>query len=96
MPCHNASGLGGTTGALDMSTKDLAYRNLVGVAAESTCAGKGTRVVAGMPDMSVMYLKASDDDPTPCGAKMPLGSNGLPASKSDELKGWIAAGAIDN
>jgi hypothetical protein len=81
-------------GKLDMSTKDTAYKNLVNVAAAGVaCSGKGTRVIPGMPDMSIMYLKASNDDPTPCGSKMPLGSTGLPADKSDELQAWIVAGA---
>jgi hypothetical protein len=94
MPCHNPTGVGGQMGKLDMSTKDTAYTNLVNVAAAGVaCAGKGTRVIPGMPDMSIMYLKASNDDPTPCGGKMPLGSNGLPADKADELKAWIVAGA---
>jgi hypothetical protein len=92
--CHNPGGIGFTEGMLDMSTQSLAFDNLVNVpAAGSACAGKGVRVAPGMPDGSIMYLKASDEDPAPCGAKMPFGSNGLPSAQSDEVKAWITAGA---
>jgi hypothetical protein len=94
MPCHNPNGPGVMYGMLDMSTQQTAYMNLVNVMAAGTkCAGKGTRIVPGMPDMSILYLKASDDDPAPCGNKMPDGTNGLAAAQSDEIQAWIAAGA---
>jgi hypothetical protein len=97
-PCHTtAGGQGISGGKLDMTTQATAYTNLVGVpAAGEACAGKGTRVVAGQPEQSIMYLKASDSDPAPCGSKMPLGSNGLDAASSNILEGWIAAGAPNN
>ena len=94
-PCHTtATGSGVVSGKLDMTTQAAAYTNLVGTAAAGeACNGMGTRVIAGDPDTSIMYLKASDDDPAPCGGKMPLGSKGLDADSSDEIKAWITAGA---
>jgi hypothetical protein len=97
-PCHTtATGEGVTGGKLDMTSQSAAYTNLVGVAAAGdACAGKGTRVVPSQPDQSIMYLKASDDDPAPCGSKMPLGSQGLDKGSSDLCEGWSSAGAPNN
>jgi hypothetical protein len=96
-PCHNPNGIGVSQGHLDMSTQALAFANLVGTpTAGIACAGKGTRVVAGNADGSIMYLKANNTDPAPCGSKMPLGSNGLGAAQSDEIEAWINAGALNN
>ena len=97
-PCHTtANGEGITSGKLDMTTQANAYSNLVGVAAAgAACSGKGTRVVAKMPDSSIFYLKISDDDPTPCGGKMPLGEAPLSDDESDGIEAWINAGALNN
>jgi hypothetical protein len=94
-PCHTtAAGIGVSMGHLDMTTMATAYTNLVNTAAAGVaCAGKGTRVTPGMPDMSVMYLKVSLDDPTPCGAKMPFGLPALPKAETDTIENWIMAGA---
>jgi len=96
-PCHTtAGGIGITQGQLDLTTQSKAYANLVNVAAAGTqCAGKGSRVVPGMPDSSILYLKVSLDDPAPCGAKMPLGG-ALTEDKAEMIESWIAAGAMNN
>jgi hypothetical protein len=97
MPCHTTpTGIGIMQGHLDMSSKSVAYTNLVNVAAAGmACAGKGTRVVPGMKDSSIMYLKVSLDDPSPCGAKMPLGGM-LSADEVNMIESWITAGAMNN
>jgi hypothetical protein len=98
MPCHTtAAGIGVTNGHLDMTSKMAAFTNLVNTpAAGVACAGKGTRVMPGMPDSSIMYLKISLDDPAPCGAKMPLGLPPLPQSEADTIESWIMGGAPNN
>jgi hypothetical protein len=97
-PCHTtATGIGVVTGKLDMTTQTAAYMNLVNVAAAgSQCSGKGTRVVPGQKDMSIMYLKVSLDDPSPCGGKMPLGGPPLAAGDVAAIESWITAGALNN
>jgi hypothetical protein len=98
MPCHTtATGIGVLMGHLDMTSRATALMNLVNVPASGTaCTGKGMRVVPGMPDSSIMYLKISLDDPAPCGSKMPLGRDPLPKAEADMIEGWIVAGAKDN
>jgi hypothetical protein len=89
--CHNPTGEGGTVGKLDMSSQSTAFTNLVGVAAAGAeCSGKGTRVVAGDADMSILYQKVTT--PT-CGSMMPLGGAALANDLTDEIEGWINAGA---
>jgi hypothetical protein len=97
-PCHTtATGDGVNFGKLDMTSQSAAYMNLVNTAAAGVqCGGKGTRVVPGNADGSIMYLKISLDDPSPCGNKMP---DNLPPLSSDEVTGiesWINAGAPNN
>lgn len=94
-PCHTTStGIGVTQGMLDMTTQANAYANLVNTAAAgSACSGHGTRVVPNHPDSSVMYLKISLDDPSPCGAKMPFGLAPLPQSEVTSIEDWILQGA---
>lgn len=92
--CHNPSGVGVTSGHLDMSTKTLALTNLVGVAAMGTeCVGMGTRVVAGHADMSVLYHKVTM--PT-CGGQMPLQEAPLSSDQTTDIESWINAGAMDD
>ncbi len=80
-----------------MTSQTAAFTNLVNVAASGVqCAGKGTRVVPGMKDMSILYLKVSLDDPSPCGQKMPLGLTPLAQSEVDMIDSWISAGAQNN
>ena len=98
MPCHTtAAGVGVLNGHLDMTTQAAAFTNLVNVpAAGVACTGKGTRVTPGDPDASVMYLKISLDDPTPCGGKMPLNQAALTQEQADLIENWILGGAPNN
>jgi hypothetical protein len=94
LPCHS-TGIGKTTGKLDMSTQATAYKDLVGVAAAgSACKGKGTRVVAGNAVKSLLVQKLN---PAPsCGKQMP---NGMPALSSTPIAlitAWIDSGAPNN
>ena len=97
-PCHTtATGDGVMFGKLDMTTQANAYANLVNVpTAGVSCSGKGTRVVPNKPDDSVMYLKVSLDDPTPCGNKMPDNLPPLTSEEAEGIEDWIAAGAQNN
>jgi hypothetical protein len=97
-PCHTtATGIGISLGHLDMTTQANAYMNLVNTAAMGTqCGGKGTRVTPGNEMTSIMYLKVSLDDPTPCGSKMPLGLPPLSQDETDTIENWIKAGAMNN
>ncbi|HET8934165.1 MAG TPA: PQQ-binding-like beta-propeller repeat protein [Polyangiales bacterium] len=94
--CHTSN-----TGAaqLGLAGKAMAYTNLVGVGAKDTtaCAGKGNRVTAGDPNMSVLYQKLANTQT--CGSRMPPGGpvgGDLPAAQLDALKAWIMAGAPNN
>jgi hypothetical protein len=97
--CH--TGTGG--GNLMMDTKENAYKGLVGVAAMGmnlpnatnpmNCKDSGlTRVVAGDPEMSLLYSKVRLDKDVPCGSRMPTGSM-LTQAQVDAIKAWIMAGA---
>jgi hypothetical protein len=93
MLCHSG---GMPSGGLNMSSKPLAYQNLVGVAAAgSSCAGMGTRVVASDPDGSLLFRKVSEMMPG-CGGRMPLGGPYLSSANVTLIRDWIAAGAMDN
>lgn len=92
-PCHS-NDIGVSQGGLDMSTKSTAFANLVLVpSAGERCAGVGTRVVPGEPDSSIMYLKISTDDPSPCGEKMPFQRGSLTQDQADLVEHWIDKGA---
>jgi hypothetical protein len=97
-PCHTtATGIGVVNGKLDMTSQAAAFTNLVNTpAAGVACNAKGPRVMPGDPDMSVMYLKISLDDPTPCGGKMPLNQAALTQDQADMIESWITAGAPNN
>lgn len=88
--CH----VGGHESNLDMSSKALAYANLVDAAsAGSKCGDAGlTRVVPGQPSQSLMFLKVK---PTPpCGDQMPaFGTGFLTQAEIDRIQAWIARGA---
>jgi hypothetical protein len=87
-------GDGFTTGKLDMSSQATAFMNLVGVAAAGAeCGGKGTRVVAGNADMSILFQKVTT--PT-CGSQMPLGGTPLTGAQTEEIQSWINAGAMND
>ena len=94
--CHVPGGIGVTTGGLDMSSESVAYGNLVGKDASGTsCSRKGILVVPNEPDSSLFYLKVSLDDPSPCGAKMPLSTAPLSQAQADEIENWIKGGALN-
>lgn len=97
-PCHTTpTGIGVVNGHLDMTSASTAYSNLVGTpAAGIACGGQGTRVVAGEPDSSIMYLKVSLDDPSPCGLKMPAAGGPLTQDQANMIESWIKAGALNN
>jgi hypothetical protein len=92
--CHSGTNAGKVMGMLDMSTKAMAFTNLVGVAgAGSACAGKGTRVVAGKSAMSLLWEKLQ---PTvPCGMRMPRTGTITPLQIA-QVAAWIDAGALNN
>jgi hypothetical protein len=50
------------------------------------------RVVAGMPEQSLLYLKVQLMADPPCGARMPTGGM-LPQANVDLIRDWIMAGA---
>lgn len=86
--CHGGSG------SLSMSTQATAYANLVGTGAMgSSCGSSGfTRVVAGDPMASLLFLKVRGGTP-PCGSAMPRGAPALSAGDVETIRAWIAAGA---
>ena len=95
--CHNPAGIGVSMGHLDMSTKALAFTDLVGVeAAGIACGGMGTRVVAGNAGSSIMFKKIDPAQPAPCGSKMPLGLAPLTAAQTAEIESWINGGALND
>jgi hypothetical protein len=95
--CHNPQGIGVSMGHLDMSTKALAFSDLVGVEAMGTlCSGKGTRVVPGSASTSILFEKVDPGTPAPCGSKMPLGLAPLTTAQADEIQSWINAGATND
>lgn len=89
--CHTTSH---STG-LDMSTKALAYQNLVGKASASpgNCAGR-TRVVPGDAAQSLFFTKI--DHSAGCGNPMPLGKSKLDGREAKLVEAWVEAGAKDD
>lgn len=80
---------------LDLSDRDTAYAEIVGVAAEGMlCAGMGTLVVAGDPDSSLFLEKMVETAPS-CGTQMPVAGL-LPADLVAPIREWIMMGAMDN
>lgn len=92
--CHTTM----SSGNLDMGTKMNAYSNLVGKKASGAqCLSSGlTRVVAGMPDTSLMYQKVTKDSAAVCGDSMPRARPVLPAGEIATIRSWILDGAKDN
>ncbi len=96
--------LAGGPGADGLPTKDpdRAYMSLINVAAMAVdvCAGEQRRVVPGMPDQSLLWLKVdqgSNDDPDAvCGDPMPQSETGLAPLESEAIRMWIMMGAMDN
>jgi hypothetical protein len=91
--CHNPDSSYFPRHRLDMSEMGLAYTNLVGAAAMGTeCGGAGrTRVVASMPDASLLYAKIAGMPD--CGAQMPLIGTQLSPEVVGVIRQWIADGA---
>jgi hypothetical protein len=50
-----------------------------------------TLVVAGHPEMSLLFLKLSPNPP--CGSRMPLGGTAFTDAQLEMIRSWIAAGA---
>jgi hypothetical protein len=106
--CHY-SGVGIRYSALDLSSQTVAYWNLVDQPCMgASCYMMGTRVVAGHPENSIMYLKVSQATP-PCGSRMPADTATLQATGSAMFSGtaltadqqqliynWIKDGAQNN
>ena len=88
-PCHTAEALGD----LDMSTRALAFQNLVDKgAAGPACAGNGrVRVVPGNAEESLLVHKLEGTQD--CGSRMPRGRMALPTASIDLIKAWIEGGA---
>jgi hypothetical protein len=91
-PCHTSE----ADGDLDMSTRVIAYGNLVDQDAEgSACRGSGrVRVVPGDAQESLLVQKLEGTQD--CGSRMPRNRTPLPAASIDLIKGWIEAGASNN
>ena len=86
-PCHTtAGGIGISLGHLDMTTKAAAFLNLVNAPTSGVSHGQRYARHPGDEETSIMYLKVSLDDPTPCGAKMPLGLPALPQAEADAMR----------
>ncbi len=78
-------------------TSDVAYEQLVGVAAKLPNAKTDglLRVKAGFPDLSFLYMKIHGiPDGKDYGAKMPLGGTRLTVGQMEFIKQWIALGAL--
>jgi mono/diheme cytochrome c family protein len=83
--CHGENGNGGQ----DLRAAS-SYANLVGVDASGYV---GKRVVAGSPDLSVLFLKMTGA-PGAGSVMPPAGS--LPTGMTDLVRQWIAEGALEN
>jgi len=88
-PCHTS---GMFSGDLNMSTRDFAYADLVGVTA--VCGAGNTRVIPYDSRTSLLWRKLAAVDL--CGNRMPNGRSSLPPAQIDMVRDWIAAGAADN
>ncbi|MCA9683377.1 MAG: hypothetical protein KC457_14355 [Myxococcales bacterium] len=90
--CHGAG-----QGGLFMTSEAEAYMNLVDVDATTPVCDLQKRVVPGMPDESIMWMRvrpaALDMDP-PCAPKMPQGSMGLGDAEAQIINDWITGGAL--
>ena len=106
--CHVPGGPGVTAGKLDMSTKDLAYANLVGslgigiAAAGSSCGTSGfLRVTPGDHETSLIWEKVDAKlagTAAPCGNPMPAGSTNGPLTSAQvgAIANWIDSGAAND
>jgi len=95
--CHSLA----AAGALDLTTQEAAYRNLVSVPAKgrvapssaaASCSSSGLlRVAPGEPDRSLLVSKLEHTQT--CGAPMPNAGTRLPVAQLQLLRDWIQAGA---
>jgi hypothetical protein len=91
--CH-----GGTADYLQLWTEAEGYQSLVAAPAQGpACAPTGLqRVDPGHPETSLVYLKLTSSPP--CGSRMPLEygcAGGLDAREVEQIRGWIACGALE-
>lgn len=92
--CHGSK----APGALDMSTVDVAYEQMVGVAAAggACVASDAMRVDPGNPAESLLIQKLQGHDASGravCGKPMPP-EVALAAEDIDRVRSWIANGAL--
>jgi hypothetical protein len=83
-----------------MTSQSQAYSNLVNVVASGgACGGSGIkRVDPSRPDSSLLLDKISHVTPA-CGAVMPPGADAsvtVPQAQIDQVRAWIASGALNN
>lgn len=92
--CHAA---GAPDKFMDLSTQAAAFQSLVGVSASGpACSGKGTRVVAGDANDSLLFQKVSEAKPS-CGVQMPYnGPPYLSAADQTKIETWINDGALND
>ena len=84
-----------------MSTKAMAYADLVSVmAAGSGCGTSGLlRVNPGSASTSLLWEKVNSKlqgTSAPCGNPMPLSTVTLTQAQVDDIAAWINAGAMNN
>lgn len=93
--CHSMAPNDNQNGMLGMiRSKDQLYAALVNKPAQGAqCAGKGTYIVPGDPQTSLLMQKLSANPS--CGSSMPLGSM-LQPMQIELFRAWIAAGAMNN
>jgi polyvinyl alcohol dehydrogenase (cytochrome) len=93
--CNTTSCHGSNLGELDMSTRDVAYSNLVGApAAGPPCGASGLARVSPGDPASLLLDKVSSQPPV-CGDPMPP-TGRLSDDEIARIQQWIADGAIDN
>ncbi|HEY2154303.1 MAG TPA: hypothetical protein VGH33_01645, partial [Isosphaeraceae bacterium] len=88
--CHGANEF------LLMTSKDVAYKAMVGVISYGPdCADSGLTIVKpGDPDASLLYLKVTMP---PCGNRMPAAYfPPLDTRQTEQVREWIAQGALDD
>jgi hypothetical protein len=94
--CHSMPPTDKGNGMLHMGdSQAMAYDALVGKNSQSTRCMNRPLVVAGQPDMSLLYLKVSLPAP-PCGSRMPLGGTPFNDMQIGMIRSWIAAGAMND
>jgi hypothetical protein len=94
--CHVAGSQFATESGLVLSA-DVAFANLVGVAAKQTNAAADglLRVKPGFPDLSFLYMKVHGfPEGKDYGTRMPLGGKRLTIGQMEFIKQWIATGAL--